>query len=83
LLGKNIDINVKRQAVIRVIPVLNKPLTSNWNALFFFNASIIPFELLELLKIDIAARTKPNSIPDIVETTPATDTMTPCSMVIM
>lgn len=40
-----------------------------------FSASIIPSWDDELLKMDIAAKTKPNNIPEMVDTTPAIDTM--------
>nr|WP_282554634.1 hypothetical protein [Providencia rettgeri] len=82
-LGRNIEISVKRHAIISVIPVFKRPWISSLKALFFFSASIIPSWDDELLKMDIAAKTKPNNIPEMVDTTPAIDTMALWSIVIV
>ncbi|MEG5426549.1 MULTISPECIES: hypothetical protein [Enterobacter] len=70
--GRNIAINGKIHAIINVTPVESNLLIINGRMLFLLSALIAPsLSLFALLKIEMAARTKPNKIPETVERTPA------------
>lgn len=69
----NIASNGNTQDAIKVAPVAISPQIISFNALFFFRAPSTPLLLSALVKIVMAAKTKPNRIPETVERTPATD----------
>ena len=77
--GRNIAINGNIHAMMRVNPVESNLFTRVGNTLFCLRALIAPsLSLFALLNIDIAARTKPNRMPDIVESTPAVVSTSAC-----